>query len=342
MSHSSFKLARRIARLRVAACAALILALAACDNNDTFTPDSSTPPDVVDEGLSNDPFSAIEEDTPIEEEDAGITLTAVSEPTVASASFSGGIPIGHFHQPYTTIGSRYNGTLRTLSPSSLMSQLSEIKARGGRVMLSLSGSSRYYRDGSGHFSMSKWKGRLDRFRSVSFAKYITDGTIIGHYLLDEPNDPSNWSGRVVSGGEVEEMARYSKQLWPGMATIVRAEPGYMAKFSTTYRYLDAAWAQYVHRKGSASDYIRRNLADAQKKGLGLVVGLNVLKGGPNGSKMTATQVKDWGSTMLSSTYSCAFLSWEYNSSYLSSSSIESAMSALRTKAQSRSSKSCRS
>jgi hypothetical protein len=135
------------------------------------------------------------------------------------------------------------------------------------------------------------------------------------------------------------MAKYSKQLWPDMVTIVRAEPGYMG---TNHRYLDAAWAQYLSRKGTPEDYIRENVAEAQKRGLGLVVGLNFIKGGiPNLSTMTGSEVEAWGSALLSSSYPCAFISWQYNSSYLSSSGILAAMSALRRKAESRGTKSCR-
>jgi hypothetical protein len=71
------------------------------------------------------------------------------------------------------------------------------------------------------------------------------------------------------------------------------------------------------------------------------VGLNILKGGPNKAKMTPSQVKSWGSALLSSSYPCAFLSWTYNSTYLNTSGIQDAMSYLRNKAENRSSRSCR-
>jgi hypothetical protein len=57
--------------------------------------------------------------------------------------------------------------------------------------------------------------------------------------------------------------------------------------------------------------------------------------------MTASEVENWGSALLSSSYPCAFINWEYSSDYYSSSSIRSAMSALRRKAENRSTKSCR-
>jgi hypothetical protein len=134
------------------------------------------------------------------------------------------------------------------------------------------------------------------------------------------------------------MARYSKQRWPRMATIVRTHPSY---FKSKPRYVDAAWAQYLSRRGSAQNYIRESVADAQRRGLQLVVGLNVVHGGtPNRTRMTPKQVESYGSTLLGSSYPCAFVSWKYTSSQLSGASMKSAMKTLRRKAENRSRKSC--
>ena len=124
-----------------------------------------------------------------------------------------------------------------------------------------------------------------------------------------------------------------------MPTIVRVRPEYLGR---NHRYLDAAWAQYLHRKGPVESFLRRNVAAARERRRGLVVGLNVLKGGiPNGTRMTAREVKTWGSTLLSSSYPCAFISWTYNRSYLSSNGVGDAMRSLRRKAERRGTKSCR-
>jgi hypothetical protein len=185
--------------------------------------------------------------------------------------------------------------------------------------------------------MGKWKGRVNRFKGINIASYINDGTVVGHMLIDEPNDASNWNGKPVSPSTVEEMARYSKQLWPNLPTVVRVQPSYLL---TNHRYLDAAWAQYLSRRGDVKKYIAQNVSDAQKRGLGLVVGLNVLKGGnPNGTKMSASEVEYYGSALLSSTYPCAFLSWKYEYDYVSS--VGNALDRLRAKAQNRPNKSCR-
>jgi hypothetical protein len=315
MTHS-LKLSSRLACLRAPAMAAAILAFGGCDN-----------------GSPLDPSTTVPVAAPTAE------ATPIATPSL-STSFDGGIPIGTFALPTSWMGSRYNGAMRNIAPSYLRSELAAIKARGGKVVLMLAGNPRYYKDGSGHFSLDKWKARVARYRNINFDSYVNDGTIIGHYMLDEPNDPTNWNGRTVSGSTVDEMGRYSKQLWPNMATVVRTEPGY---FDFHPRYVDAAWAQYLYRRGNVNDYIRRQVSDAQNRGLALIVGMNVVNGGnPNGTTMSATEVREWGSAMLSSSYPCAFISWQYSSGYLNNSSIEDAMSYLRNKAENRSTKSCRS
>jgi hypothetical protein len=307
----TFKLSRRIARFRAPALATLFLTLAGCSSTDSLGPGTE------------DPATAPEQATP----------------ALASTAFAGGIPFGIFALPTSEFGDAYNGAMRNIWPEYLLKELAAIKSRGGRVVLMFAGSNDYYKDASGHFSLTRWKQRVDRFKGVDFSAYVEDGTIIGHYLLDEPNDPTNWNGEMVAPSTVEEMAQYSKQLWPGMTTVVRAEPGY---FGSSHPYLDAAWAQYVNRKGDAGDYIRRNVADAQSRGLGLIVGLNFLKGGVDKSAMTPGQIEAWGSALLASSYPCAFISWQYDERFLSSSAVRSAMAALRDLARSRSTRACNS
>jgi len=319
MTHS-FKLARRMARHRAPWLVAAML-IAACNSTDAFDQSKVAP------GI----------DTPTGQEQSGDEVVPTS--VNLSASSTSGIAFGTVDQP-VEVFSTYNGALRIISPSYLMSYLAAIKARGGRVMLDLAGAQKYWRDAAGHFSMTKWKERVNRYKGTNFSSYVNDGTIIGHYLIDEPNDPTNWNGQTVSGGTVEAMAQYSKQLWPNMATVVRAEPTYMAKWSGTYRYLDAAWAQYVTWKGSPSSYLSKHVTAAKNKGLALVVGLNISRGN-NGNPMTASQIKNWGSTMLSSSYPCTMLNWKYSSSILSGDK-KTAMLSLQSQAKNRSYKTCRS
>jgi hypothetical protein len=314
----NFDVKSRKGRFRAALLTAIFVGLGGCNATDSLYPDSG--------------------DTPA----SGPEIVNVDEPSF-STSFAGGIPLGNFHQPTSLYGTVYNGAMRNIYPKYLRSELSAIRSRGGKVMLNLVGAEGNYKDRDGHFSFTKWKARMDRFKYVDFNTFINDGTIIGHFLIDEPNDASNWGGRPIPQSTLEAMAKYSKMRWPKMATIVRAETSYMVKYSGSYHYLDGAWAQYLYRRGNVYDYIRASVSQAQRKGLSLVVGLNVLRGGrPNGTKMSASEVKSWGAALLSSSYPCAFLSWKYNSTYFSTSGIRDAFRYLRNKAQSRSNRSCRS
>ena len=300
----TFKLARRIARLRASLAAALLVALAACDG-DSFDPH----PDVD----SSDP--------------------------TASAAFAGGIPFGMSAQPLSEFNGPFNGAKLTMGPNQIMEELQIIRSRAGRVVIMLAGNPRHYTDSEGHFSLSKWKARIDLFKGKELSSYISDGTIIGHFLLDEPNDARNWNGQPVPASTVEEMAKYSKQLWPSMPTIIRARPDYLGY---NHQYLDAAWAAYLWRWGNVDAFLKKNVADAQARGLGLVVGMNVVKGGnPNGTWMTAGEVESWGSAMMNNSYPCAFLMYEYDTAFLSSAGMGGAMGALRDLAENRSTRTCR-
>jgi hypothetical protein len=310
----------RDARLRAPLLVALFLPLASCHTDD----------------LLNSPS----EPTAADGDNTGAVGT--DGPSMAM-SYAGGIPFGTFKLPTSEFGTRYNGAMRNIDPSQLVKELGAIKARGGKVVLMFAGPEWNYKDGDGHFSLTKWKARVDRFKNVGFGSYIKDGTVIGHYLIDEPNDPHNWGGRPVSPATLEEMAKYSKMRWPGMVTVVRTYPDYLTKYSGSYHYLDAAWAQYViFRWPNVKDFISSNVAKAKQKGLGLVVGLNIIKGGSKrGEPMTASQVRSYGSALLDNSYPCAFISWQYRDWYMSSSAVKDAMSTLRRQAQSRAFKTCR-
>jgi|SRR5918994_3135576 hypothetical protein len=307
MTHN-FEFARWATRFRALLVVAFAAAFAGCDAADRLT-------NISDE--------AVETAEPVGVTDASF-----------ATSFTGGIPMGTFAQPTSTIGSIYNGAVRNIWPAYLRSELAAIRSRGGRVVLTFSGNERHYKT-DGRFDMAEWKARVNRYRNIDISSFIQDGTIIGHYLIDEPNDPENW-GRPIPPSTLEEMARYSKQLWPNLTTVVRVEPGYL---NYTHRHLNVAWAQYVYRKGTASDYIQRNVANASQRGLGLIIGMNILKGGPGGSRMTPTQITTWGTTLLSSYYPCAFISWQYNYTFTTS-AMRSAMDVLRRRAQARATKRC--
>jgi hypothetical protein len=311
-------------RLRALLLVALSVAFGGCDGTDHLT-------------------NVSDETTP------AIALPAAAPAALfASSSSRAGIPFGAMHVPNDKFGSTFTGALRSIWSTHLLEDLQAARQAGTRVIVSFVGADNNYQNSNKSFSLAKWKQRLEPYRGVDFSSYIADGTIIGHYILDEPHDPTNWGGTVVSPATVDEMARYSKQLWPTMPTIIRGWPAYLKGYN--YRYLDAAWAQYSERKGDIAEFVRSNVRDAKTAGLTLVVGLNILDGGTKASgirgsttgkyAMSASQVLKWGGALLDDDYPCAFVSWKYDASYMSRSDIKSALAVLSQKAQQHAASSC--
>jgi hypothetical protein len=317
----------KLSRFRAPLLVALALAFIGCDGPERLSPTDS--------------------DNQLDAVSVADLAFAAATPSLANSSRRG-IPFGLFDVPNDEYGSTYTGSLLYSYPEYLLKNLEAARKAGAKVIVAFVGKDSYYKDKNG-FNFAKWKLRVDRYRGVNFSSYVADGTILGHYILDEPYDASNWNGNLVSRQMVDEMAKYSKQLWPSMATIVRSNADYLKGYR--YRYLDAAWAQYSERMGNASAYIQRSVRDARETGLGLVVGMNVLDGGTSASgikgtksgkySMSASQLKSFGTALLNDDYPCAFVSWTYSKAYVSRGDIKSALSDLSGKARERTTKSCR-
>jgi hypothetical protein len=287
-------------------------------------------------------------DTTVPPPSDSATITGI----VASSAHSG-IVFGTFNMENSLLGSVHTGSLRAGSvASSFLPVLSDARAKGARLVIKLTGgSASHVKNADGTFSFTKWKALIDKARTVDFGPYVADGTIIGHYLIDEPNMAHRWGGKVVPQATIEAMAKYSKQIWPTMHTLVRVVPTWLASAPVTYTYLDAGWAQYTAVKGDAASWIAREASAAKSKGLGLIASLNVLNGGNGSSKiagpesgkysMSAAELRSYGSALLNQTYICGFFQWMYNSTYYGRSDIKSAMSDLSAKARTHVKTSCR-
>ena len=183
-------------RLRALLLVALSLAIGACDGTDRLT-------------------------------NADETSVAPTLVSFASSSGGAGIPFGAMHVPNDKFGGTITGVLRSLDARSLVANLQAARQAGVRVIVSFVGAADNYQNTDLSFSLDKWKARLTPYKGVDFSSFINDGTIIGHYILDEPHDPANWGGTVVSPATIDQMAQYSKQLWPTMAVIIRSWPAYL-------------------------------------------------------------------------------------------------------------------
>lgn len=260
-----------------------------------------------------------------------------------------GIAFGHYHLPPQLFSPKLSGVLRKTFPETILADLEAARRGNARVMLNLVGSEKHLRDEKGHFSFAVWKERVDRYRGLDISSYIADGTILAHYMIDQPQDTKKW-GVPVPPSVMDEMAKYSKELWPGMATVVRGYEEHGVPAGYQYQYLDAGWAQYHQRFGDIDQFIRQNVQDAKDAGLALVVGLNMVAGGKTnelvgfyqGKKaMNASEVKSWGSALLAEPYVCAFISWRYIEGYFAQPGILAAIEELGDQARSLPKKDCR-
>jgi hypothetical protein len=234
-----------------------------------------------------------------------------------------GIPFGMYHLPETEFAPPFTSTLQNgTDPDKVLPVLEAARKAGVTVYLNMFVSRRHIQNPDGSFSLDRWKQRIDRFRDLGLEPYIQDGTLAGNYLMDEPDSKGKWNGQSVPFADIEAAAAYSKQLWPGLTTMIRADPLFLQKAPFRWRSLDAAWAQYTTRKGSVEEYARRHAAVAKQLGLGLVVGLNVLDGGDGSSglegtkvrysAMSAAEVMHYGTVLLREPGACALLLWKYD------------------------------
>ncbi|MFL5476440.1 MAG: hypothetical protein ACJ8A6_12165 [Gemmatimonadales bacterium] len=342
--------------LRTIMSGAFLIFAAACGGNEALSPSvdapsTNTPPPVdtastpVDTGTTTAPTDSL---TPPDTTGFSGAVGAIdnrsSLPGIVFAS--GDMDNQYLNTVHT--GSKRGGGL---TPENIIPLLNEARARGGRLILKLClGRDSYVKNPDGTFSLTKWKELVGRFRSVNLTPYINDGTIVGHFLVDEPHRTAKWGGKIIPQATVEAMAQYSKQLWPTLTTFVHTKTDWLVNTPVTYRYLDAGWAQYAIGKGEVNSWIVSEIALAKRKGLGLVIGMNVIAGSnanggirgyyPGYYAMSATQLKSWGTALLNQSYGCAFFMWQYNSSYYNRTDIKAAMAALSLKAKAHPKTSC--
>lgn len=172
----------------------------------------------------------------------------------------------------------------------------------------------------GDFHLESWKQQLPEWKGSGVEEFIEDGTLVGHMLLD---DITNFPGSDPSAADLEEMARYSKELLPGLMTFVRQQATDMpVPEAGQYVYVDAAVNQYVASEGDVEAYAEEQEARAAELDLGVINGLNIADGGdgsagrpgfsPHRYPMTAEEITEYG-TVLANVPSCGmFLNWEYD------------------------------
>jgi hypothetical protein len=349
-----FKLSGRLTDLRAIVLAAFVIGAAACGAGPLDPVTDPEGPAVAPPGSASDSLPAGSPDSmPVGAPD---TTPPDSVPSAAppaplpAPSTQQGIPFGFFMGDYYQLGPTLTATLRGASVGAVVKYLQVARERGARVFIQFAGGRDKYLDSEGNFSLAKWRDRVAPYKSVDLSSYIADGTLAAHYLIDEPEDPSRWNGKPVDYRELEEAAKYSKEVFPGLTTIVRVVPTWLQGAPFRWVSLDAAWAQYTASKGDVTLYRDTQIAAARDQGLGLMFSLNVLDGGDGSSgrpgtssgrhNMSALELATYGKALIEAPYACGLMMWREDADYVAAPEIRSAMEVLSAQAKARPASSC--
>jgi hypothetical protein len=252
------------------------------------------------------------------------------------------VPDGHFSH------SSVSGVIETLEAA---------RAAGARITLRVTGGQHNFADPATPriFELSKWKSQFDRVKTANVQSYVADGTLIGHYAIDEPfSDFDNFSGSFI-----EQMCAYQKSFegWRNVPCMIRDKNTRMFEHAPVggYQYLDAGWAQiadhhYDHEYNwNMRAYYEDNLNKGRQVGLGLMYGFNLLNGGrefagcdrpasQENCAMTAAEIRAMADALVAIGHDkgCGVFGWEITQasgsqrSYFFRSDIQSALQYLKS------------
>ncbi len=202
------------------------------------------------------------------------------------------------------------GLIKHIKPgTAAIAAIEAARDAGQKHMWMPQGTQGYWMVG-GQFNLNMWIAAVRRWSGLS---YITDAqddqTLWANYLFDEPNLVSRY-GRRLSVAELTTMAAVSRELWPDWPVFLRCTPG---QYNTVIPGVTGYFAMYTLRKGPVDRFLATNIADSQRLGAQLIVGLNVTHYDGSGSApITPDQMRRDGTPLARSSYPCAFAMWKHD------------------------------
>lgn len=276
------------------------------------------------------------------------SLTLAAAPSVRQAR--DGIPFGLFGMSGRNLVDPYTSGMQQARPETILKDLEMARARGARMVVNFAGGGPRFTGGDGRFVFDLWKARLDRFRPIAdqLNGYVADGTLLAILIIDEPSSKKRWGGEAIPAATLDQMAQYAKTIFPALPTAIREAPSELRDHQ--WRSLDLAWAQYTVHKGPIGAYVPAEAAAARAAGLGLVVGLNISKGGDGTSgfgdsreaSMSGEEILRYGRALLDAPAACAFISWDDRPEVIHRSDVAAALAELAQVARAHPATPCRS
>ena len=222
-----------------------------------------------------------------------------------------GIPCGWYYDFYGLSGC-YSSWLAEypnwsggciVTPATI-SILNDARSAGHQVIQNFSGlHGQLLTDG--FFDIDKWKAFIDATYALGIEEYIEDGTIVAHYLIDEPTWPGSW-GDTITSDVLDSLGAYSKNYWPTLPCVIRDTPDSLIDHAAgrntpwepdgyDWQYVDGCWLQYKDVFGPVATWRANMVADADTLGMSVVPGINWRDGGSgaSGIKQDGTPASYW-------------------------------------------------
>ena len=225
-------------------------------------------------------------------------------------------------------------------PGGIVTQITTARSLGQKLVLCMAGCAHAAVTTNSAFDLAKWKTAIARFNTTAIrsavAAGVSDGTVIGNSLIDEPEHPS-WGG-VPSKPMLDDMATYAKQYFPTLPMGVNfgGQAGYTWRTAERFHVVDYTLNQYSWRlfSGDVATYRAKVEAQAALEGVTPGFSLNILAGGipdkdgvydctgagqagigVNGTncRMTAAQVRDFGRALGPN--GCVLTMWTFDANF---------------------------
>lgn len=334
----TLELARRATRLRASAIVSGLLALTgACNSADNLAP----PPTVAANFDSATTIDTLAMAEPLTEADslgvadsvaladslaaAGVVETDESSlaPSFATVAFSTRMHFGTFD--CTPAGmSAYNLCNRSAGKWTY-AEMRSLQGRGAKIILNQGGYGKF-KDSRGRYSPTKYYKWVRSHRSYAASwKPFLNKTLIGVQVIDD-RGATNWGGKAISNAQIEQMARWWKQLVPGITTFISG--GYTWNLvGYKWKYLDGSINQFnASYMGSVKTWRDRSVAAAKKARTSLILSMNVLNGGKivrgcyrgdrkNMCSMSANELRTYGAALAAASGICGVSTWMYSAKY---------------------------
>jgi hypothetical protein len=279
---------------------------------------------------------------------SGLADTAVVTLTQALSSGSTlglGVPFGASQLLTDGSGTApFSMSLDGYSASTIVSRIADARTNHFHLLMNMTGGSHDLYLTNGVFDMAKWQAKMRSYDTpaikAAVAAAVTDGTIVGNSVMDEPANVS-WGGTMTKA-RVDQMCGAAKAIFPTLPVGVVHTPNIFEP-EKSYQICEFTMAQYrwAHTQGDIEKMRDEALAMARRDHMSVAFSLNVLHGGVPSTTcvkyasdntagtlcpMTPAQIREYGLTLGSA--GCALNMWRYDQPFFARSDNQAAFKTI--------------